>query len=160
MSDVKKPSGQQFRVMRREREAAAREAQRKRDEYAQTREKVVPVGAERAHLQMLELLNRQACAIENDDAINEEDRRDQLCKTAQAMGKIKAEAEVQREAELLLEESRQAKARLKEERQAWLQASKLQLDKQVSRMMEKAKTDPAYRAMLSDVRAMLATMDQ
>lgn len=100
----KKPSGHQGRVARRNKKAKIEANQAKRDEQIAERAargKVNPVGAARAHLQLLELLMQQACDIANDDVLAEEDRRKQLNDTAHAMGKISANAECEREADEL-----------------------------------------------------------
>ena len=154
-------SGAQYRRARREREKAARLAQQQRDRQLRDRllgrmPSWVPSPPERAHLQALAILSRQLCDVANDDAISEKDRRDQICKTAHAMARLKVEAEVQREAEALADEVRQAKSRMKEERQQWLAQSQLSLLRQVTRIIDKAHTDPKYAGMLRAVRDLIA----
>jgi hypothetical protein len=98
----KKPSGHQFELMRRANLAKQQEADRLRAGYFAAkiaRAPAVPGPPERAHLRMLERLERQACDIENDPGLSEEDRRKAMNDTAHAMAKISANAECEREAE-------------------------------------------------------------
>ena len=98
----KKPSGHQFELLRRANLAKQQEADRQRAGYFAAkiqRAPAVPGPPERAHLRMLERLERQACDIENDPGLSEEDRRKAMNDTAHAMAKISANAECEREAE-------------------------------------------------------------
>ncbi len=98
----KKPSGHQYELMRRANLVKQQEADRQRAGYFAAkiqRAPAVPGPPERAHLRMLERLERQACDIENDPGLSEEDRRKAMNDTAHAMAKISANAECEREAE-------------------------------------------------------------
>jgi len=152
----KKKSGRQFENERRAREESAKLAQERRDAalLGTVKQRVHPARPERAHLQMLELLTAQACEIRNDAEIIEEHRRDQLCKTAQAMGKINVQAEVQREAEELEAIVNQRQEELKAERKKLLAESKLKLVAQVQRAIERSKTDPAHAEITAAVSAL------